>query len=153
MFKFSKVFLCFAKIKLNSRFLQENIILNTLLEISGWNVGDDDFLISTITVIGLLIRCCSLNVTFDFDAPVQAIKVTPIVWIFLAIISVLVLMIVLIGLILRARCSQTSHHKAKFVRAGDTKYIWQKRSFLQLIILYFRVWTAEHPAEGWQGDP
>ena len=49
----------------------------------------------------------------------QAIKVTPLVWIFLAIISVLVLMIVLIGLILRARCSHTNHHKAKFVRAGE----------------------------------
>ena len=153
MFKFSKVFLCFAKIKLNSRFLQENIILNTLLEISGWNVGDNDFSISPITVIDLLIRCCSFNVTFANDATVQAIKVTPIVWIFLAIISVLVLMIVLIGLILRARCSQTSRHKAKFVRAGTTKYRWQKRSFLHLIILYFRVWTAEHPSQGWQGHP
>ena len=49
----------------------------------------------------------------------QAIKVTPIVWIFLAIISVLVLMIVLIGLILRARCSKSSRHKAKFVRATE----------------------------------
>ena len=44
---------------------------------------------------------------------------TPIVWIFLAIISVLVLMIVLIGLILRARCSKNNRHKAKFVRASE----------------------------------
>ena len=48
---------------------------------------------------------------------VQAIKVTPLVWIFLAIISVLVLMIVLIGLLLRARGARSSRHKAKFVRA------------------------------------
>ena len=40
-------------------------------------------------------------------------------WIFLAIISVLVLMIVLIGLVLRARCSKSSRQKAKFVRASD----------------------------------
>lgn len=40
-------------------------------------------------------------------------------WIFLAIISILVLMIVLIGLILRARCSKGSRHKAKFVRATE----------------------------------
>jgi len=53
------------------------------------------------------------------DTGIQAIKVTPLVWIFLAIISVLVLMIVLIGLILRARCSHTNRHKAKFVRAGE----------------------------------
>ena len=44
---------------------------------------------------------------------------TPLVWIFLAIISVLVLMIVLIGLVLRARCSKSSRQKAKFVRATD----------------------------------
>ena len=44
---------------------------------------------------------------------------TPLVWIFLAIISVLVLMIVLIGLVLRARCSKSSRQKAKFVRAGE----------------------------------
>ena len=44
---------------------------------------------------------------------------TPLVWIFLAIISVLVLMIVLIGLVLRARCSKSSRQKAKFVRASD----------------------------------
>ena len=49
----------------------------------------------------------------------QALKVTPLVWIFLAIISVLVLMIVLIGLVLRARCSKSSRQKAKFVRATD----------------------------------
>ena len=42
---------------------------------------------------------------------------TPLVWIFLAIISVLVLMIVLIGLLLRARGARSSRHKAKFVRA------------------------------------
>ena len=52
----------------------------------------------------------------------QAIKVTPLVWIFLAIISVLVLMIVLIGLVLRARCSKSSRQKAKFVRAGDQQH-------------------------------
>ena len=46
---------------------------------------------------------------------------TPLVWIFLAIISVLVLMIVIIGLILRARCSKSNHHKAKFVRATETQ--------------------------------
>ena len=46
------------------------------------------------------------------------VKVTPIVWIFMAIISVLVLMIILIGLILRARCSESKRQKAKFVRAG-----------------------------------
>ena len=47
---------------------------------------------------------------------------TPLVWIFLAIISVLVLMIVLIGLVLRARCSKSSRQKAKFVRAGDQQH-------------------------------
>jgi len=51
------------------------------------------------------------------DGPVP-VKVTPIVWIFMAIISVLVLMIILIGLILRARCSESKRQKAKFVRAG-----------------------------------
>jgi len=51
------------------------------------------------------------------EGPVP-VKVTPIVWIFMAIISVLVLMIILIGLILRARCSQSRRQKAKFVRAG-----------------------------------
>ena len=49
----------------------------------------------------------------------QALTVTPLVWIFLAIISVLVLMIVLIGLVLRARCSKSSRQKAKFVRASE----------------------------------
>ena len=44
---------------------------------------------------------------------------TPLVWIFLAIISVLVLMIILIALVLRARCSKSSRQKAKFVRASD----------------------------------
>jgi len=47
------------------------------------------------------------------------LKVTPLVWIFMAIISVLVLLIILIGLILRARCSQSKRQKAKFVRAGS----------------------------------
>ena len=51
------------------------------------------------------------------DGPVP-VKVTPIVWIFMAIISVLVLMIILIGLVLRARCSESKRQKAKFVRAG-----------------------------------
>ena len=51
------------------------------------------------------------------DGPLP-VKVTPIVLIFMAIISVLVLMIILIGLILRARCSQSKAQKAKFVRAG-----------------------------------
>ena len=37
---------------------------------------------------------------------VSSFQVTPLVWIFMAIISVLVLLIILIGLILRARCSQ-----------------------------------------------
>ena len=61
----------------------------------------------------------------------QAIKVTPIVWIFLAIISVLVLMIVLIGLILRARCSKSSRHKAKFVRATEQQSTLLKENGLQ----------------------
>lgn len=51
------------------------------------------------------------------EGPVP-LKVTPLVWIFMAIISVLVLLIILIGLILRARCSQSKRQKAKFVRAG-----------------------------------
>ena len=51
------------------------------------------------------------------EGPVP-VKVTPIVWIFMAIISVLVLMIILIGLMLRARCSASKRQKAKFVREG-----------------------------------
>ena len=63
--------------------------------------------------------------TNDWPVPV---KVTPIVLIFMAIISVLVLMIILIGLILRARCSESNRQKAKFVRAGgqSTTQGWGK---------------------------
>ena len=60
----------------------------------------------------------------------QAIKVTPLVWIFLAIISVLVLMIVLIGLILRARCSKNNRHKAKFVRATEQNTLLKERTII-----------------------
>jgi hypothetical protein len=41
------------------------------------------------------------------DGPIP-VNVTPIVWIFMAIISFFVLMIISIGLILRARCSEVS---------------------------------------------
>jgi len=51
------------------------------------------------------------------DGPVP-VKVTPIVWIFMAIISVLVLLIIIIGLMLRARCSESKHQKAKFICSG-----------------------------------
>ena len=54
---------------------------------------------------------CIIPATNDGPVPV---KVTPIVWIFMVIISVLVLMIILIGLILRARCSESKRQKAKF---------------------------------------
>ena len=44
------------------------------------------------------------------DGPVP-VKVTPNVWIFMAIISVLVLLIILIGLIWRARCLESKRQK------------------------------------------
>ena len=44
------------------------------------------------------------------EGPVP-VKVTPIVWIFMAIISVLVLMIILIGLMLRTRCEASKRKK------------------------------------------
>ena len=53
--------------------------------------------------ISFVRKCPKRNVWSHIKALLQ---VTPLVWIFMAIISVLVLLIILIGLILRARCSQ-----------------------------------------------
>ena len=65
----------------------------------------------------LSVLVCSFVLAIDFMTCVDflfsiqmslvpSFQVTPLVWIFMAIISVLVLLIILIGLILRARCSQ-----------------------------------------------
>ena len=101
-----------AKINIQPFFaFTQTLSLNSFI----FSTKEGDFQEPIKSVLSVLV--CSFELTIGFTTCVDylypihmslvpSVQVTPLVWIFMAIISVLVLLIILIGLILRARCSQ-----------------------------------------------